>query len=266
MPLACVSCSQSDEPQVRSDPPNVLWIVWDTVRSDHLSLYGFTKPTTPFLDEWAKGARVFEDCRSPAGYTLPSHASMFTGVLPSEHGTHNGHHRLNDCHNTIAELLHENGYQTYLYSANPHICGKNNFTQGFDSEQHPFDDELEGQALEILKKKIAAEDVSTELPDRIKTGNKLRRTWDLKASGVLAQRCVESWLQKRDANKPYFVFLNYMEAHRPLVPPRSYRERMMTEAQVEASYTIDRSFPSMWEYIFRLREYSEAEDVPPHLR
>ena len=58
--LPCVSCNRSDEPQAPMAPPNVLWIVWDTVRSDHLSLYGFAKATTPYLDEWAKGARVFK--------------------------------------------------------------------------------------------------------------------------------------------------------------------------------------------------------------
>ena len=52
--------------------PNVLWIIWDTVRADHLGLYGYERDTTPNLDRWAAGARVFEDCLSTAGYTLPS--------------------------------------------------------------------------------------------------------------------------------------------------------------------------------------------------
>jgi arylsulfatase A-like enzyme len=64
----------------------VLWIVWDTVRADRLGVYGYDRPTTPNLDAWSKDARVFEDCISPGSWTVPSHASMFTGLLPSEHG------------------------------------------------------------------------------------------------------------------------------------------------------------------------------------
>ena len=50
--------------------PNILWIVWDTVRSDHMSLYGYGKPTTPYLDSWAKDARVFTNCVSAANCEL----------------------------------------------------------------------------------------------------------------------------------------------------------------------------------------------------
>jgi arylsulfatase A-like enzyme len=85
--------------------PNVLWIVWDTVRADHLDLYGYPRSTSPFLRQWSKDARVFEDALSPAGYTLPAHASMFTGLYPSEHCTSNDNARLDDSYTTIAELL-----------------------------------------------------------------------------------------------------------------------------------------------------------------
>ena len=100
----------------------MLWIVWDTVRADHLDLYGYPRSTSPFLTQWSKDARVFEDALSPAGYTLPAHASMFTGLHPSEHCTHNDNARLDDSYTTIAELLKGAGYRTFLYSANPHIA------------------------------------------------------------------------------------------------------------------------------------------------
>ena len=75
--LALLGCSP--EPQ----RPNVLWVVWDTTRADHLSLYGYERKTTPYLEEFAKQARVFEDCQSSSCWTVPSHASMFTGLLPA---------------------------------------------------------------------------------------------------------------------------------------------------------------------------------------
>lgn len=238
-------------------PPNILWVVWDTTRADRLSLYGYPKPTTPNLDVWAKDATVFENCVSTAGSTVPSHASMFTGLLPSEHGTHNGHQWLDDSHRTIAEILRDRGYQTFLYSANPHISRAENFQQGFQTAEHPWDAKYRQEALRIVRDKVSPQDRSSELAEKVRrasVGN-----WDIKASGELAQRATLEWLQKRDASKPFFVFLNYMEAHRPFVPPEKFRRRMMTEAQLPRSYEIDRSWVTMWSYCFGLHEYSQEE-------
>ena len=65
------------EPEVA---PNILWIVWDTVRADRLSAYGYAKPTTPHLEEFAAEAQLFERAVSPGMWTLPSHGSLFTGL------------------------------------------------------------------------------------------------------------------------------------------------------------------------------------------
>ena len=69
--------------------PNILFVVWDTVRADRLSLYSHQKPTTPYLDEWASQARVFDNCLAVASNTVPSHAAMFTGLYSAEHGVTN---------------------------------------------------------------------------------------------------------------------------------------------------------------------------------
>ena len=103
--LCVASACSPRPPQSTDDRPNVLWIIWDTVRADHLGVYGYEKPTTPHLDRWARNARVFEHCTSTAGQTLPSTASMFTGLLPSEHGTNPAWPRLEDHFTTIAELF-----------------------------------------------------------------------------------------------------------------------------------------------------------------
>ena len=60
--------------------PNIVLIVLDTVRVDHLSCYGYRRETTPNLDAFAAGARMYKNVLSPSCYTLPSHASMFTGL------------------------------------------------------------------------------------------------------------------------------------------------------------------------------------------
>jgi arylsulfatase A-like enzyme len=244
--------------------PNILWVVWDTVRSDHLGVYGYERPTTPRLDAWADGARVFEDVVSPAGYTLPAHASMFTGLLPSEHCTHNDQRILNDRHETIAERLHEAGYRTFLFSANPQISNapNRNFAQGFERHLHPWSPSYQERARAIVEAKLPPEDRSSELPARMAEadgGGRELTTWNIKAAGELAQEALLAWLDEGEPERPWFAFLNYMEAHRPLIPAREYRAHFMSETDVARSYEVDRSWLPIWEYVFGLRDYSEAE-------
>jgi len=254
--LSC-ACSGSVAPR-----PNVLWIVWDTARADHLGLYGHERDTTPFLDEWAKGARVFDNCLSTAGYTLPSHAAMFTGLLPSENCANNEHKSLDESYTTIAELLQGAGYRTYLFSANPNISEGRNFTQGFDVAEHPWNDEFHDRAIELVRSKLPEYDNSSELRERlddVSAGAVGLTPWNIKAAGELAGGAAMAWLEASEPDKPFFVFINYMEAHRPYIPPRSFREQLMTPQQVDDSYQVDRGWLKMWEYTFGLREYDDEE-------
>jgi arylsulfatase A-like enzyme len=233
--------------------PNVLWVVWDTVRADRLSLYGYEKPTTPRLDEWARGARVFENAVSTASSTVPSHGAMFTGLLPSRHGANNGHRWLDDAHETIAERFRDAGYRTYLWAANPHISAAENFQQGFEVEEHPWDPSHRARALQIVREKAWG----TRLGGRLARGQ--GGQWAIKAAGELAEPSLVAWLESGSEDRPFFAFLNYMEAHRPFVPSRRYRERMMSPEQVERSYDVDRSWIPMWSYTFGLHDYGEEE-------
>jgi arylsulfatase A-like enzyme len=262
--VAIAACSGGGEkPERPAVRPNLLWIVWDTVRADHLSLYGYSRPTTPFLDEWAKQARVFDDVLSVAGYTLASHASMFTGLLPSEHCTHNQHRWLDDSFTTVAELLRDAGYRTFLFSANPHVARAQggNLAQGFERTEHPWSPKWAPEARRIILDKLPPEDRSSELPQRLEAvaGGAAGTAWDIKAAGALAGKATLEWLQSGDDGRPWFVFLNYMEAHRPTTPPRRLRERLLAPEDVEKSYQVDRSWLPIWEYTFGLREYSDAE-------
>ena len=249
-----LSCNRAEQPETS---PNVLWVLWDTVRVDHLSLYGYEKPTTPHLEEWARGARVFDNCTSPAPTTTPAHASMFTGLMPSEHGANDQQRYLSARFVTIAELLSQNGYQTYMYSANPNISRQENFDQGFDVEEHPWDRKYQRDAFRIVRRKIPPHDRSSELSGQIRGGR--TSTWGIKATGELAEHGVESWLKQCDPQRPFFIFLNYMEAHRPCIPPESYRQRMMTPEQVKLSYQVDRSWVPWWAYTFRLHTYTDQQ-------
>jgi len=243
--------------------PNVLWVVWDTVRADRLSLYGHEPPTTPYLREFAARARVYEDCMSVSSTTVPSHASMFTGLMPSEHGLDNMERNLlHDDFTTIAELLGRSGYRTYLFAANPFISETYNFDQGFDRAEGPYSSKYAERALEIVRRKVPPQDHSSELRYQIAAGRSMAdkgMDWAIKSTGELAREGVAEWLEDSDAGRPYFIFLNYMEAHRPYIPPEKYRHRFMTPEQVETSYTVDRSWPTMWAYTFGLHEYTPEE-------
>lgn len=246
--------------RVARDAPNILWIVWDTARPDYLTPYDAARRTTPRLDAWARTARVFENVVSPGSTTLPAHASMFTGLLPTEHGVSHKHEMLDAVHDTLAEILQRGGYRTYLFSANAFISKDFNFAQGFETVEHPWSEQYAQRAYEIVAAKVAG-DQSSELGNRIARGPEaaLQIKQNIKASGGLAIGGLTDWLKSSDSSKPYFAFINWMEAHRQLVPARKYRERFMSAAQIERSYRVDRSWLASWEYTAGLREYSEED-------
>ena len=257
--LVAAGCSPGDERRVETaqDRPNVLWIIWDTVRADRLSLYGYELPTTPFLEQWSREARVFDNCISTASSTVPSHASMFTGLLPSEHGAYHTHRKLDGAKVTVAELLRDAGYQTYLFAANPHLQEAQGFQQGFDVHEHPWSDPFHAKALAIVRGKIDPEDRSSGLPTRLQSSKV--KEWAIKASGELAQEALLAWLERRDRNRPYFAFLNYMEAHTPYIPPRHFREKLHPPELVERSYRIDNSYGTRWAFTFGEYDYPAGD-------
>jgi len=242
---ACVvlvlgSCSQPAEPQpVEPEArPNILWIVWDTVRADRLGLYGHERDTTPALERWAATARVY-DCSAASCWTIPSHASMFTGLHPSEHGCVDMNSALAPERSTVAELLGESGYQTYLFSSNPHVSARLGFDQGFDTVEHPFDDELRERARALMSAKVVPEDQSTNVGELV--GARRVLDWNLTAVGELLNERFLGFLDQRTPEQPFFAFLNYMEAHRIRLPSDELRRELLGDAGTQRSYEIDQS-------------------------
>ena len=101
----------------RAGAPNILWIIWDTVRADNLSLYGYTRPTSPTLEALARRGVVFDQAVSPAPWTLPAHASMFTG-LPTDRLNADWRQPFGRGPATVAEIARDNGYRTGGFVAN----------------------------------------------------------------------------------------------------------------------------------------------------
>jgi arylsulfatase A-like enzyme len=99
-------------------PPNIILIVLDTVGAKHLSLYGYQRPTTPNLERIAAECSVYSRCFAPACWTVPSHASMFTGLYPSQHGAFESRFLLRDNLPHLVPILKAQGYTTIGISTN----------------------------------------------------------------------------------------------------------------------------------------------------
>ena len=112
---------EAGRPPPPADSPNVLLIVMDTVRADRLSLYGYYRPTSPALEQFAKRGIRFDNVRTTAPWTLPSHASMFTGHWPHELGAE-WMTPVRSNFPTLAEYLGSHGFATAGFAANTLFC------------------------------------------------------------------------------------------------------------------------------------------------
>ncbi len=104
-------------PPAPPDKPNVLLIIWDTARAQDMSLYGYERKTTPFLDSLARHAVVFDHAYSTAPWTLPSHASMLTGQYAGDL-TADWTSPLDRTYPTLPEAIYKDGYSTGAFVAN----------------------------------------------------------------------------------------------------------------------------------------------------
>lgn len=114
---------------------NLLFVVVDTWRADHCSLYGYERPTTPHLDELARDALVFEDAISQCSWTAPAVASLLTGLYPTEHGVVHGE-PLQPRQQTLMEHLQQAGLSTYALSTNPLIGPEDGYAQGVETFEY----------------------------------------------------------------------------------------------------------------------------------
>jgi arylsulfatase A-like enzyme len=193
-------------------------IVLDTLRRDHMSLYGYARKTTPSLDERAKTAVVFDQSTAVSPWTLPSHASMFTGLWPRSHGADSFRGENDEPDNvrplppgslTLAEIARDHGYRTAGFAANAaYLTSHWGMDQGFQEYlcRRPRPSEL------MLGK-----------------ARMLGRKWDERRAqheemayftAPEITRAAIAWLeQHRDA--PFFLFLNYLDAHTPNAAPGS---------------------------------------------
>jgi len=116
-----------------AEPPNVLLVVLDSLKASNTSLHGYQRETTPFLDSFSRDATVYTQARSPGMTSLPSHASIFTGLEVEEHGVHDLlTHRLDPTSTVWHRLSEEYDYRTGVFSDNVNLTGDASLADCFD--------------------------------------------------------------------------------------------------------------------------------------
>jgi arylsulfatase A-like enzyme len=263
--------------------PNIFFIVLDTLGAKHMSLYGYPRRTTPNLERIAEECTVYTRCFAPACWTLPSHASMFTGLYPSQHGVHDGNYLLDDRVQHLASVLKMSGYRTMGISSNGLVSPASSLCRDFDhfvdfgaSEleafRHHFQEWLgqengNGKLQSLLDKGMnTKEQISTLFKYLIQTGNfkdishkalqavKNRFNWFspdsvVMHSSIYTKKTVDIFkriIEKHCKNneKPLFLFINFLETHEMYCPPLRWRK---------FSRPLDKQKMSMFKF-YRLRE------------
>jgi arylsulfatase A-like enzyme len=195
-------------PPAREGAPDVVLVVLDTIRADHMGSYGYTRDTSPTFDGLAREGAWFADATAPGTWSLPSHASLFTGRYPSSHGATRSRSALDDRYPTLAQVLAARGYETFCFTANAWISDGVGLTRGFAVQSLSWKTELGGSSFK------------GRLLDRIGLG-------PADKGGARVAHDFAGWRSARAAGAPpAFVFLNFLEAHVPYHRlPREYSSR-----------------------------------------
>jgi arylsulfatase A-like enzyme len=198
--------------------PNLLLVVIDTLRADHLGCYGYERPTSPRLDHVAATGVLFEHAYAQSSWTKPSTASLLTGRLPSQHQTLSETARLPDDEMTIATRLRAVGYRTAVLSANPWVTPEYGFDQGVDDFYSVYDERFARVPLlmQVLKRVSQATDGKMRLYNRVKylvLGELSTTARDTR----LVDEAVR-WLDAHGGER-FFLYVHMMSPHHPYDPP-----------------------------------------------
>ncbi|MFU1780584.1 sulfatase-like hydrolase/transferase [Haloarcula japonica] len=245
---------------------NVALIVMDTVRANPFGFLPSTRTRQPAWESSGAGSN-FTQVFSSAPWTLPSHATLFTGTTPSKHGAHAGHKLLADSHTTLTEILKHEGYETVAVSNNTWISEEFGFDKGFETFYKTWqyiqsDTDLgqiarEEEGLDKLRKATKAlfdGNPVTNLTNAI-YGQFFRKTEDDGAART--NEWINNWLTDRDDSRPFFLFVNYLEPHLEYRPPKAHAKEYLPEG---ISYEQAIETPQdAWSYIANDIEMSEED-------
>jgi uncharacterized sulfatase len=238
-------------PETRT--PNIVFIVLDTHRVDRLGCYGYQKATSPNIDAFAQGATVFERAVSPGQWTIPAHASMFSGEFPSTHMTVQSKDALSPQFVTLADRLKAGGYRTIGFCNNPLVGVVNNgFTRGFQTFYNyggavpTVPDQVTRERFAPLRKlwenyTQLLRRISYPIQNLIASSDKAlqlslypffvplwTRYANFKGNTANSIRDTTKHLQRNptgENTQPFFLFFNLMETHLPYNPPERFTKK-----------------------------------------
>lgn len=254
--------------------PNIILMVLDTVGAKHLSLFDYHRPTTQNLEKIAQESLVFNRCFAPAGWTVPSHASLFTGLYPSQHGAFENSYLLRDNLPHLGPILKALGYRTLGISTNSLVSPASGLCQGFD-EFHDLGFRDFSRILAGLEGREVTEPAEPgSLAARLRTAVStpdaarlmFRYLWETGQAGAVLQtswkmgrKQAAKWLRPQPidnttpytrktvgliremvqsrgpSDPPFFLFANILQAHQNYCPPRRWRRFSRWHDRVAAS-------------------------------
>jgi choline-sulfatase len=179
--LAGVACTRTPPP-----PQRIVLVTIDTLRADHLGVYGYPRDTSPFLDRLASEGVLFERAFAPISTTVPSHAALFTSAYPAELAVLKNGHRLADSHTTLAERLGARGFTTAAFVSLATHFRPGGLDQGF-----------------------AHFDVPTARDAR---------------SGAQTVQAAGRWLAARPREERLFLWVHLFDPHWPYRPPAKFHD------------------------------------------
>jgi len=242
--------------------PNILLIILDTTRRDHLSAYGYDRPTSPHFDAFAASAATYTRAIAPAQWTIPAHASMFSGLYPGAHGVTQSNSALSAEHPTLAEILRADGYRTAAFCNNPLVGVLYNGLQRGFSEFYNYASAIPQrppgaqsparqafiQRVQPTARRIANVFAQNDTLFRLALTPRLTPIWskaiNFKGNTADSIRDLIGWLDVRRRDpEPYFAFLNLMGAHLPYHPPTDALELVASELKADKrAYAFIRQF------------------------
>jgi arylsulfatase A-like enzyme len=170
---------------------NVVLVSIDSLRADHLGLYGYSRATSPAIDRLGREGAVFTQCRSTTSWTLPAHMSLLTGRSLLGHGVVGDDRRLGPGVPTLAQAFHDAGYATGAVVSAPYLQSRYGFNAGFDD----YDDtSISFKTNEDSYKTVTAPQLNA---------------------------AAEKWLAAH-ADRPFFLFLHYWDVHYDYAPGAPY--------------------------------------------
>lgn len=235
--------------------PNILLVVMDTARVRAFSSVDFAN--TPVIQSLKENGYSYSQTITTAPWTLPSHASLFTGTYVSKHGAHADHKRLDDDLAVLAEVLRENGYETAAVSNNTWISEEFGFGRGFETFLKSWQYLQTGTDFADIARNTQRVDRLKAVSRRIFEGNPLvnltnalygkyfRRRKDSGAKH--SNSLVDEWLKERRGDRPFFLFVNYLEPHLEYRPSPEYAKKFLPEhVSYEEAKEVNQN---AWKYI-----------------